>query len=308
MRFSGIFALIIFIQTLAGAVSVVSQPEYQPDSSTDASIRPGRLTAVLATQGALHVASLTGLYFLWYRDYPQSAFHFFNDNHEWLLMDKGGHAVAAAYISGIGYHSYRWAGVDKKRAAWFGGLLGFAYMLNIEILDGFSKEWGFSPGDLAANTAGVSLFVAQQLLWHEQRFTLKYSFHQTRYAGARPGVLGSNLISEMVKDYNGQTFWLSCNIKSFMPEKSRFPGWLNLAVGYGAEGMTGATGNFNADPQFPEHPYRKFFLSADIDFSRIPVRSPLLKTLLTLLNFIKIPSPAIEFNSNGKLLVHPLYY
>lgn len=308
MRFSGILVLIIVMQTMGGAATPEVRPENQPDSARDSSIRPARLTAVLTAQGILHGSSLTGLYFLWYRDYPQSSFHFFDDNHEWLLMDKCGHAVASAYISGIGYHSYRWAGVDKNRAAWFGGLLGFAYMLNIEILDGYSKEWGFSPGDLAANTAGVTLFVAQQLLWQEQRFTLKYSFHQTRYAAARPELLGSNLISEMVKDYNGQTFWLSCNIKSFLPEKSRFPAWLNLAAGYGAEGMTGATGNFNADPRFPEHPYRKFFLSADIDLSRIPVRSPLVKTLLTLLNFIKIPSPAIEFNSNGKFLVYPVYY
>lgn len=308
MRLPGISTLIVVILAMSQPIALFAQTDFQPPGDSLHTLRPDRLTAVLVSQGSLHALSLTGLYFLWYRDYPQSSFHFFNDNNEWLFMDKAGHLTAAAYISGIGYHTYRWSGVDEKRAAWFGGLLGFVYMLNIEILDGFSREWGFSPGDLAANTAGVSLFVAQQLFWQEQRFTLKYSFHQTPYAGARPEVLGSNLISQMVKDYNGQTFWLSCNLHSFMPEKTRFPKWLNLAAGYGAEGMTGATGNFSADPQFPDHPYRKFFISADVDLTRIPVRSQFLKTMLTVLNFIKIPSPSIEFNTNGKVLFHPFYY
>ena len=274
-------------------------------------ISKGRLTGVLVAQGTLYVASLTGLYFAWYQSYPQSTFHLFNDNGEWMQVDKCGHATTAFYISRIGYSSYRWAGVGEKASAWYGGLLGFAYMLNIEILDGFSSQWGFSPGDFTANTIGSMLFVSQQLLWHEQRFSLKYSFHQTQYAQYRPNLLGDNLIQNMIKDYNGHSYRLSGNISSFLPEGTRFPRWLNVAVGYGAEGMTGAfsnPANENGEPipLFPR--YRKFFLSVDVDLTRIRTRSKVLRQIFTVLSFIKIPAPALEYNTLGQFRMRPFYY
>jgi hypothetical protein len=276
-----------------------------------AALRKGRLTGVLIAQGTLYVASVTGLYFAWYSDYPQSSFHLFNDGGEWMQIDKCGHAITAYYISRIGYTTYRWSGVKEKQATWFGGLLGFAYLLNIEILDGFSSEWGFSPGDLTANTLGSMIFIGQQLAWHEQRFSLKYSFHQTQYARYRPDLLGNNLIQNMIKDYNGHTYWISGNISSFLPERSKFPKWLNIAVGYGAEGMTGAFNNATGQngqpiPDFPR--YRKFFLSLDVDLTRIPTRSSVLKGIFNVLSFIKIPAPAIEYNTLGQFKVHGFFY
>ena len=280
----------------------------KPDTSE---IHKGRLTGVLAVQGTLYVASITGLYFAWYKDYPQSSFHFFDDNSEWMQVDKCGHTVTTYYISRIGYYTYRWSGVKEKKAAWFGGLLGFAYMLNIEILDGFSSEWGFSVGDLTANTLGSAIFIGQQLAWHEQRFSLKYSFHQTQYAQYRPDLMGDNLIQNMIKDYNGHSYWISGNISSFLPRESKFPKWLNIAVGYGAEGMTGASGNTQNQngqpvPQFPR--YRKFYVSLDIDLTRIPTKSKVLKGIFNVLSFIKIPAPALEYNTLGQFKVYALYY
>jgi hypothetical protein len=274
-------------------------------------IHKGRLTGVLIAQGTLYVASITGLYFAWYKDYPQSTFHLFNDGGEWMQVDKCGHAISANYISRIGYSTYRWSGVSEQKAAWFGGLLGFAYMLNIEILDGFSSEWGFSMGDLAANTLGCAIFTGQQLAWHEQRFSLKYSFHQTQYAQYRPDVLGSNLIQNMIKDYNGHSYWISGNISSFLPRGTRFPKWLNVAFGYGAEGMTGGFGNPTVEngQSVPDYPrYRKFYLSVDVDLTRIPTRSKVLQGIFTVLSFIKIPAPTLEYNTLGQLKLHPFYF
>ena len=274
-------------------------------------IRRGRLTGVLAVEGTLYVASLTGLYFAWYKDYPQTTFHLFNDDGEWMQVDKCGHAITAFYISRIGYSTYRWSGVNETKAAWFGGLFGFAYMLNIEILDGFSSQWGFSLGDFTANTLGSAIFVTQQLAWHEQRFSMKYSFHQTKYAQYRPDLLGDNLIQNMIKDYNGHSYWISGNISSFLPERSKFPRWINVAVGYGAEGMTGAFGNSanHNGQQIPPFPrYRKFFLSLDIDLTRIRTKSAILRGIFTVVSFIKIPAPTLEYNTLGQFKVHALYY
>ncbi len=279
-----------------------------PDSTV---IHKGRLIGVLSAQGALYIGSLAGLYFAWYKDYPQSSFHLFNDNNEWMQVDKAGHMTTAFYISRIGYSSYRWCGMDNTKAAWFGGLLGFAYMANIEILDGFSSEWGFSVGDFTANTLGCVMFIGQQLGWKEQRFVLKYSFHQTEYPQYRPDLLGSNLIQQMVKDYNGQTYWLSGNISSFLPKTSRFPKWINIAAGYGAEGMTGAdqnTASENSEPIPDFQRYRKFYLSLDVDLTRIPTRSKPLKALFTVLSFIKIPFPAVEYNTLGQFKFYYFYF
>jgi hypothetical protein len=275
------------------------------------SINPGRLSIALSAEGTLYFGSLAGLYFAWYKDYPQSTFHFFNDNNEWMGMDKCGHLTTAYYISMIGYNSYRWSGLSSNAAAIYGSLLGMGYMLNIEILDGFSSQWGFSPGDFMANTAGCVLFLGQQLGWKEQRFALKYGFHQTKYASYRPDQLGNNLIQNMVKDYNGQTYWLSGNISSFLPKTSRFPKWINIAFGYGAAGMTGAVSNpdsvnHKAIPHFDR--YRQYYLSFDIDLTRIPTHSKTLKALFTIFSFIKVPFPAVEYNTLGRVKFHTFYY
>jgi hypothetical protein len=54
-------------------------------------------------------------------------------------------------------------------------------------------------------------------------------------------VLGSSLAEQMLKDYNGQTYWLSVNLHSFYKN----PKWLNLAIGYGANGMLTGNGENN---------------------------------------------------------------
>ena len=294
---------------------IVSLAAYSQDSASYHSLRTdtsavhkGRLIGVLSVQGALYIGSLSGLYFLWYQNYPQSGFHFFNDDNEWLQMDKCGHATTSYYISMIGNWSYRWVGLNRKQSAWFGGLLAEAYMLNIEILDGFSAEWGFSVGDFTANTLGAAMFVSQQLIWDEQRFRLKFSFHQTSNALYRPDLLGANLIQQMLKDYNGQSYWLSGNISTFLPKTSRFPKWLNIAFGYGAGGMTGAVVNSSGQSIPPEQRYRRFMLSVDVDLTRIPTRSKFLKGVFTVLSFIKIPAPAIEYNTLGNFRFYPIYY
>jgi len=305
-RYLSIFFL--FLLLIRGIPSLADGNDTIRETSQDTTqLNKKRLTAVLVTQGTLYTASMTGLYFLWYADYPQSSFHFFDDNNEWMQMDKIGHATAAYYISRIGYASYRWTGMDRKKAIWYGGLLGFAFMTNIEIFDGFSEEWGFSTGDFIANTAGCFLFIGQELGWKEQRFLLKYSFHQTIYPSYNPDLLGSNLIQEMLKDYNGMTFWLSGNISSFLPKKSKFPKWINVAFGYSAEGMTGA--NTNNTQGIPETTrYRQWYLSMDVDLTRIKTKSKVLKGIFSVVNFIKIPFPALEYNSLGQFKFHPLYF
>ena len=258
---------------------------------------------VAGTEAALYAGSLVGLNALWYKDYPRSAFHTFNDNDEWLQMDKVGHLTTSYYISRIGVGLYKWTGMKRKKAIWLGGALGFVYQSTIEVLDGFSSEWGFSYGDLAANTAGSLMCVVQELAWDEQRITLKYSFVQSEYASYRPNILGNNFTENLLKDYNGQTYWLSVNLSSFLKKDNRFPKWLNLAAGYGADGMTG--GKFNppfidaSGKQIYFERKRQYYLSLDVDLTRIKTKSKILKVFFNSIGFIKIPAPALEFSKDG---------
>lgn len=267
---------------------------------------------VIGTEAALYVGSMTGLYYLWYADYDQSPFHFYNDNAEWLQMDKAGHAMSSYHVGLMGYEALRLAGCDEKRSILYGAPIGFIFLTTVEIFDGLSKNWGFSWGDIAANAFGTGLFMGQQALWHEQRICMKYSYHHTQYAQYRPDLLGSNLPERMLKDYNGQTIWLSFNIKSiFLNKGSKFPSWINIALGYSGEGMTGGFDNtltYNGK-NIPEYTRtRQFVLSPDIDLTRIPVNNKFLKTTLKVLSFIKFPMPAIMCDSQGNVSWHWLYF
>jgi hypothetical protein len=269
-----------------------------------------RLALVIVTEASLYAASIPGLYTLWYKDFPQSGFHFFNDNKEWLQMDKCGHVTSSYYLGLVGYSTLRWSGVQEKKAIWYGGLTGLLYLTTVETMDGFSKQWGASTGDMAANTLGAALFISQQLAWHEQKFVMKWSFHGSPYAKYNPGQIGNSFTKQMLKDYNGQTYWLSANISSLGLQHTRFPKWLNIAAGYGAEGMTGANSNpseVNGKPVPYSERYRQYYISPDIDLSRIPVKSKTLKLILNTIGFIKIPMPALEFNKDG-VRFHTLYF
>lgn len=269
------------------------------------------LPAVVTVEAGLYAASLAGLWTMWYKDYPQSNFHFFNDNDEWLQIDKAGHFVTSYNISRLTSLSVEWAGMSHRNSVWYGGIAGFTYMTTIEILDGFSAEWGASAGDLTANSCGALLFIGQELLWKDQRIIFKYSWHPTKYADYRPDILGRNTFQQMVKDYNGTTLWASGNLHAFGIGRSWIPRWLNIAVGYGAEGMTGAVENSTSYegrsiPRFDRK--RQFYLSFDVDLSRIPVKSKWMKLLFNAIGFLKIPAPALEITSDGPLEFHPFYF
>lgn len=305
------FALFASLLLLLKTTAVTAQMEPYFVKSYPEKLNGKRLVYVTGGQAAIYGISLTLLYQTWYRNYPQSSFHWIDDNREWLQMDKIGHATTSAYFGKFGYEMYRWAGMERKQAILYGGSAGFVFLTVIEILDGFSAQWGASTGDVISNTVGTILFMSQQFAWDDQRLNLKWSFHPTEFSDHRPDQLGINFLENMLKDYNGQTYWLSGNIKSFLPKSSKFPCWLNVAVGYGAEGMVGANSNpssYAGNPIPGYTRYRQYFLTFDVDLSKIKTRSHFLKFWLNGLNFIKIPFPALEFSNERGMRFHYLYF
>jgi hypothetical protein len=267
-------------------------------------------------QASLWAGSFIALNKAWYANYPKAPFHFYNDGKEWLQMDKFGHAWSTYQISQHTSKIWQWSGLSPQKSILIGTFSGMAYLSIIEILDGYSDKWGFSGYDVLSNATGASLYGIQEIAWKEQRILMKLSYTPVSYGNLKyraDQLFGSGAIEKVLKDYNGQTYWLSANIKSFLPQSS-FPTWLNLAAGYGASTMLGGYENkwtdINGNPitRYDINRVRRFHLSLDIDLSRIKTKNKKMATILSILNVLKVPAPSIEINSKGKLKFHPLFY
>lgn len=329
------FIFIVFLGLLLfSGVQLTAQESKSNGFFTPAdSLKKARAYTLIGGTSVGYAATMIGLNAAWYADFERTSFQFFNDWGEWNDMDKAGHFYAAYNESLLLMYGGLWAGMPRKKAMWMGVGFGALFQTSIEVLDGFSAKWGFSVGDIAFNTGGLALLAAQELAWQEQRITLKFSSHLVSYpqtllnatngegtttlADRTEDLYGEKFYETFLKDYNGQTIWASVNIRSFLKnEDSKIPRWLNVAVGYGADNLLGGFANswttdelnYTASPlDFPRR--RQFYLSFDVDFTRIKTRSPFVKGLLICLNALKFPAPALELNSHGGgFRFYPIYF
>ncbi|WP_107038902.1 DUF2279 domain-containing protein [Brumimicrobium mesophilum] len=267
------------------------------------------------TSGAIAAGwtgSIIALKNVWYKDSWTNEFHLFDDSRQWLGMDKTGHIYTGNLITKNISSFYRWSGVNRKKSLLIGSSVAFGYMTSLELLDGYSEKWGFSWSDIAANSLGIAWYTWQELLWEEQRIKLKFSAHLTPYAQYRPNTLGATTTERLLKDYNGQTYWLSISPAQFLNKSTAFPKWLSFSFGYSIDEKlhgdhntytvhTGKPGlqTFNAKSQY--------LFSLDIDFEGFNPKRDWVRTLFKVINHVKVPFPVIMF-SDGKLAVSPFYF
>ena len=295
----------------------VSNPFNQPDTLSTTQIKK-RIRGVAAANVLLYSTGMVGLYKTWYKDYPQSKFHFFNDVKEWKQMDKIGHVYSAYAESKASMELWRWTGISRKKRIWLGGMSGAMYQTAIEILDGFSSEWGWSWGDFAANISGSGLLIAQELAWDDQRIQMKWSFHRKAYNDPQlnnrsDDLFGKTKAERFLKDYNGQTYWLSTTLKPFFPE-SNLPPWLQVSVGTGVEGLFGGFENVGTDKNgiinFDRRDIkriRQWYLAPDVDLTKIKTNKKGIKVALQILNILKFPTPSLQFEK-GKFSWNWLHF
>ncbi len=288
-------SLLPFLFALSIAVSFGQSPD-----STLSPVYRKRLKTVVIGTGLAYTASMIGLSRVWYSQYPHQPFQFFNDSREWKQVDKVGHFYSSFHLSSIGSQTLQWCSLPQRKSDRIGALTGFVVVSSIEIFDGFSAGYGASATDILANACGTGFYIGQRLGWNEIRIYPKFSFHQTSLAPRSPDTLGSGL-SQVLKDYNGQTYWLSADIDKFI----RFPKWLNLSAGYGAGNMIHAHDSQNRAAGYV--PYRQYYLGLDFDLTAFKSKSKALNTLIYFLNLIRLPAPALEF-SQGKVKGHFLYF
>lgn len=252
---------------------------------------------------AIAAATSAGLYVLWYKDYSSGNFKFFNDNHEWMGMDKIGHGVANFHTMSSLVKFYDFAGTKHNKSLLYSGLITTGFFTGIELMDGLSEGWGFSYGDIIANLSGIGLFGFQHYFFGQSYFIPKFSFYPSPYRKLRPNLLGQDAFQSIIKDYNAQTYWLSYNLGNHFKV---LPKWFCISFGYSVDGLLGADDNIfiskNIYYDFSHIPREKQFLfSLDIDLSKINVKNEWLNLLLHNFEFVKIPFPALAYQNKRGL-------
>jgi hypothetical protein len=198
-------------------------------------------------------------------------------------MDKFGHYYSTRLLSLFLSDIANWVGFESNSSRWIGAVASWLFYLQIELFDSQFEQWGFSLGDLTANTAGAFMPVIQHHSPLLQKFQLKLSYLPTDLERQH----------YMVEDYAGMTFWLTSNPQKHLPRffDPLWPDFLNLALGYSISQKT--------------HGDIELFFSLDYDLTTIQTRSRFWNRVLYYINFIHLPAPTIKFKPNTK---YYLYY
>ena len=288
---------------IVGLVATLTQPIYGQSDHKNDSINKSRLNTFLIGTGIGYTATLLALDNVWYGDHPKDDFHFFDDSHEWKQMDKIGHVFSAYQLSRTASKGFEWSGLNNRKSAIWGSIMGFGLMLPIELMDGYSSQYGASATDIVADAIGAGVFLSQVLIWDKVKIHVKYSYSPSGIAQYRPELLGKNVGEQWLKDYNGQTYWLSFDLHELVNLKQK---WINVGVGYGVNNMVNANGAMTT--KFPFEAYRQYYLTLDLDLTYIRSRSKFVNSMLYFVNMIHIPAPALEFNKVDGLKFHALHF
>ncbi len=216
---------------------------------------------------------------LWWKG-EKSSFHF-NWQDDWtyaLGSDKFGHFyfpyVTATVYSGL----FRWSGLDNTTSLYAGASVAFAYQSYIEIRDGFSKQWGFSWGDFAANTLGA----AYPLLQHHYPLLDNLRFKMSFYPSER---YRNNSHAVIFDDYESTYDWVSIKPALVLPESAKkyMPSFINFAIGHSVKKL-----------DISRLAHHEWYIAIDWNVEALPGDSEFLLTLKRLINFYKLPAPAVK--------------
>ena len=103
--------------------------------------------------------------------------------------------------------------------------------------DGFSRDYGFSWGDVTANTTGAALPVVQRFVPELRLINLQISFSPSE-------AFKRGEYAAIIDDYTSTTHWLSVSVYDYMPTSWQqwYPPWLNLGIGHSVTDLDGNGG------------------------------------------------------------------
>ncbi len=199
-----------------------------------------------------------------------------------LGADKIGHFYFGNLVSTIYKNAFHWIGFTKRNSLLYAGLFTLTYQTFLEIRDGFSKQYGFSWGDFAANSLGSMYLFIQDSYPELQNFNFKISyFPSQRFKN------GSN--AYIMDDYESTYHWLSIDVDKLLPGNwdKYFPDFINLAFGHSVNGLNNLK---NAN--------HEFYFGIDWDLQSIQSESELLNSFIEIINKYHLPAPTIKVYPN----------
>lgn len=251
---------------------------------------------VVAGLPVLAAAGATFVYFqfAWWNE-EATRFHFDTgrDLQYALNLDKLAHFTGGAITAEAAHDAFSRAGYSPNKSAWLAAGTSIGMHLVVEVKDGFSPNWGFSPVDMAAGTLGAFYPLAQLHSPLAEHSTLKVSYwrHSDRYFQRHPTGSWTN-------DYSNQVYWISFDVKHLVPalKSSPWPAFLDVSLGAGVD-LVNSYGNG----------HHELYLGLDVDLVELlPGSHPVLKTLKKYLNYVKVPAPTLRLAP--RLKVFPVYW
>lgn len=263
-------------------------------------------------------AAYTGVFILQHIGQTQtiwknkSSFHFAEDGEYALYVDKIGHFYGTFLSSYVLSQSLIECGFDYNWSNIIGTALGFGYTAYVEILDGFAKDWGFSPSDFYADISGTIFYLGYSFLPFFQNFTPKFMYFPPRWFNSfsrKPSTM-------FIDDYSAHTFWISINLQNLLPKSigKYLPNWLEISIGYAVRNLCNPLDSSlkcNPEVSEPVRPYvwgnRKLIIALDYDLVKLlPDGGNFWNWLKQSLNYFKLPSPAIEIGKPVRFyLIYP---
>lgn len=306
-------------------IKYIEENNYIPDSIFVFANQPrytmtGELPYLTSNPKLINIIALTGIFggiFYAQHSLQQSdvwketgPFHFQEDIQYALWVDKFGHFYGGYSTSYLFTEAFITSGFGWELSNVLGAVMGLGYMTYIEVLDGYSKGFGFSPSDYYFDVFGAGFFLAQYYVPFLQNFNPKFMYVNPKWLGEKD----RHPHESFIDNYSAQTFWMSINIQNlFGGVVAKYvPEWLELSIGYAAYSLCYPPLG-GCDPSVSEQVSpdawgnRKFIISLDYNLVKLLPDGPAFWNWFKQ-NFklFKLPAPAIEFGKTTKFyLIYP---
>lgn len=233
----------------------------------------------------------------------KSKFHFQNDWYNYTLnIDKLGHFHSAISLQKFSYKVVRWANFSESESMWIASGLSWLHLLQVEISDAFHVKWGFSIPDFTANTLGAVYPNLQHYFPGLKPINFKVSYYPSHN-------FNNGNVEHIIEDYEGRKYWLTIALHEYLPAnlKDYWPGWLNIAVGYGGSKLIKSNGNYNSSGK-KGLGEQEWFIGFDYNLLKIfnPDKNSFWYQVLDILNLVHFPSPAIRIKPST--IYYGLYF
>jgi len=218
-------------------------------------------------------------------------------------LDKAGHFFGGYATSYFFTEILLGIGFSWELGTITGAALGLLYTSYVEVLDGFSKDFGFSPTDFYADFAGAGFHLLQYYIPVLQNFNPKFMYVNPAWIGEKHRMPHDSFID----DYSAQTFWLSVNVHNLLPEKAKpfWPDWLELTLGYGVFSLCAPGSGCNTDISIPfsDAAYGNRSLLIGLDYNLVkllPDGGSFWNWVKQSINMFRLlPAPALQISDRG---------